>query len=385
MEDVVVIGAGLAGITCAKHLQEQGQRVVLLEKSRGVGGRIATRRLQGSIADHGAKYLEKQGSYSSELVEQLLAQEIIRPWIPASYELMNIDQSLDKTANPSPCWQLLSPPARYVAPLGMSAIAKNLARDLEIRFNHRVEKIIPTDQGWSICFDNLDPHLATPISPLETKALVLAIPAPQALALLSPLGSLDQNPLDPIYLAQLAGAEYEACITVMAGYAPELEQTLEMSKPAWQIATFPQDPILAWVGIDSTKRGQPPQPLVVLHSTPTFAAQHLENTDLNSLGLELLDRSSTHLLPELNSPLWFQVHRWRYAQPQTFLPVSCFPAPTVFPLVCCGDWCQDNSLDNLANNLTNNLPGNFIENALASGLAAAQYLKSTSFNQSEEP
>ena len=51
--DVTIIGAGLAGITCARALQTAGHRVVLLDKSRGVGGRIATRRLHGTHADHG--------------------------------------------------------------------------------------------------------------------------------------------------------------------------------------------------------------------------------------------------------------------------------------------------------------------------------------------
>jgi renalase len=337
MYDIAIIGAGLAGITCGQYLQQQGQNIVFLEKSRGLGGRMATRRLHNTIADHGAKFLTSQGIHTQELITTLMAKGVVTPW-----------------QGRADC---------YVAPLGMSAIAKNLATGLDIRLNHKVDKINSTDQGWSIFFAATDLDHPTPIA---AKALILAIPAPQALDLLLPLGSLDENPLDSSYLTQLAGVEYDACITVMAGYEPEFQQTLDIQNPTWQAATFPEDSTLAWVGIDSSKRSQSPQPIVVLHSTPDFAAQHLESVDLNSLGQELLNIASTHLLPELNSPQWFQVHRWRYAQPKTFLYIPCFPAPTTSPLVCCGDWCQDSSLDVST--------GSFIENSLASGLAAAQYL-----------
>ncbi len=338
MYDVAIIGAGLAGITCGQYLQQQGQTVVLLEKSRGLGGRMATRRLQNTIADHGAKFLTNQGSQTEKLIANLVAKGVVEPWRGMK--------------------------DGYIAPLGMSAIAKHLATGLDIRLNHKVNQINPTDQGWSIVFDTSD--LDHPLESIAARALVIAIPAPQALALLSPLVNLAENALDASYLTQLAGVEYDACITVMAGYTSELQQTLDIQTPTWQAVTFPEDPILAWLGIDSTKRLQPPQPVVVLHSTPDFAAQHLESVDLNSLGQELLHIASTPLLPELNSPQWFQVHRWRYAQPKTFFNAACFPAPTTSPLVCCGDWCVGSSPENPR--------GGFLENALASGLAAACHM-----------
>lgn len=351
MYDVAIIGAGLAGITCGQYLQQQGQTVVLLEKSRGLGGRMATRRLHNTIADHGAKFLTSQGIHTEELITTLRARGVVELW-----------------RGMQDC---------YIAPLGMSAIAKHLATGLDIRLNHKVTKIQPTDQGWSIFFDA--PDIDDESGAIAARALIIAIPAPQALALLSPLGGgdrnsldqsyQDQNYLDQNYLNQLAEVEYDACITVMAGYPPEFQQTLDTRIPIWQAGDFPEDSNMAWVGIDSTKRSQSPQPVVVLHSTPDFAAQHLETVDLNSLGQELLNTASTHLLPELNSPLnspqWLQVHRWRYAQPKTFLTAACLPAPTTSPLICCGDWCQINSPENLTKG--------FIENALVSGLAAAYY------------
>ena len=54
--DCVVIGAGIAGILAAKQIQQYNLNVFILEKSRGVGGRMATRRFNGGIFDHGAQF-----------------------------------------------------------------------------------------------------------------------------------------------------------------------------------------------------------------------------------------------------------------------------------------------------------------------------------------
>ena len=57
MLDVAIIGAGVAGLTCAQQLHQAGYKVVVLEKSRGVGGRMATRRIEETYVDHGVRYL----------------------------------------------------------------------------------------------------------------------------------------------------------------------------------------------------------------------------------------------------------------------------------------------------------------------------------------
>lgn len=360
MYDRVIIGAGLAGIACGQYWrqqQNQQNQVVVLEKSRGVGGRLATRRLHDTIADHGARYLERQGNQTTGVIAQLLQQDILQAWQEGSYQFTEASGL-----------QPLPVPDRYVATAGMSAIAKTLAIGLDVRLNHRVTQINPTEEGWELLID----PTTTKVSPILTRALVLAIPAPQALELLLPLA--DQV-LSPDYLEQLAAVVYDPCITVMAGYTPEIlgEETI----PPWQTVTFPQDPDLAWIGLDSSKRiplsqpvfqltpestleptSQAKQTVVVIHSTPNFAATHLTANPLETVGQQLLDRAAHHLFPELKTPQWFQTHRWRYAQPQTPLAISYLSAPSAAPLVCCGDWCG----------------GDLAESALASGLAAAQLL-----------
>ena len=52
----IVIGAGIAGLLAARTLQEHGLRVTVLDKGRGVGGRMATRRIGSAVFDHGAQF-----------------------------------------------------------------------------------------------------------------------------------------------------------------------------------------------------------------------------------------------------------------------------------------------------------------------------------------
>ncbi len=346
--DVAIIGAGMAGLACAQQLTQAGYRVVVLEKSRGLGGRMATRRLQGTWADHGVRYLEL--SPSSEfypLVQALLQREMIVPWANLLYTWAA--DGLKPAPESSP---------RYAAPLGMSAIAKFLGQGLEIRLNQKViglhlnELAMYPEASWQIISE-----LAAPVS---ATALVIAIPAPQALDLCQPLAA---KGLAPEFVRVLQEATYAPCLSAIAGYSPEFQA--EIDSLPWQAIATLNDPILDWVGIDSSKRSQPPQPTVVLQSTAAFAHACLESTGLEAAGQAMLDYAGKNLLPGLAAPRWLQVHRWRYAFPLHPYPTAFLQAPTQQLLICCGDWCG----------------GNSVAAALQSGLAASDRLNSQFHNQ----
>jgi renalase len=348
--DVAIIGAGLAGLTCGQQLQQAGYSVVIVEKSRGVGGRVATRRLHDTRADHGVRYLEPQGTLSQQLIEILDKRGIVQSWTDTIYELNSAEAESGHTPHPHP-----SKLTRYVAPAGMTAVAKFLASGLEIWLGQRVQAIAPTpEQSWLLTLESGET--------LTAGAVVVAIPAPQALMLLEPLA---QTSLSTEFLDSLRCVEFSPCLSVMAGYST-VGANHDLPLAAWKACTLPTDTDLAWIGLDSSKRLDSQIPIFVLQSTAEFAQHYLDVEELKPAGQYLLSRAAQLLVPWLDHPDWFQVHRWRYAFPSRALDRDCLDAATPSPLVCCGDWCG----------------GNPIESALNSGLAAAnqinQHLKKRS-------
>lgn len=201
MFDVAIIGAGLAGLTCAQQLHQAGYRVVVVDKSRGVGGRMATRRLHDTCADHGVRYLEPKGTLLQELIERLVQRNILQVWTNTIYELKcdRTESITQGSASTSHLTSHSSPLTCYTAPAGMTAVAKFLATGLEIWRNRRVQAVKPTaEQTWYLSFDCSE-EIA---NELTAKAVVIAIPAPQALTLLEPLA---QTNLSTDFLSRWTG------------------------------------------------------------------------------------------------------------------------------------------------------------------------------------
>lgn len=351
--DVALIGAGLAGLICAQQLHQAGYRVVAIEKSRGVGGRLATRRLSQTRADLGAPYLEASGRLSSLLFQNLSDRQILQPWTETVWQW-------HETGAPQP----QAPTNRYIAPSGMTAVGKFLAGDLDIWFDRRAIAMVETpEHRWHLSLEA--PRHSTDL-PLEltAKAIVLAIPAPQALALLEPFQASS-----PEFLEKVRSQDYDPCLTAIAGYSHLHRAVLEAVDRPWRAIHFPQHDELRWLGLDSSKRVDPTQPIFVLHSSAEFARQHLESTDLEAVGQHLLERAASLLLAELAMPEFLQVHRWRYAFARRVGEQDCLSASLGSPLVCCGDWCGENR----------------IETALRSGLAAASAINGQLQNKSLSP
>ncbi|MGB3532014.1 MAG: FAD-dependent oxidoreductase [Microcoleaceae cyanobacterium] len=343
--DIAIIGAGISGLTCAQALQKAGYTVVILEKSRGVGGRVATRQTDNYRVDHGARYLEPTGTYTENLIQNLQQQNSLQLWTDTVYEW--VDNQLQPSLHQSP---------KYIAPDGMNTVGKYLAEDLDIWFNRRVINIKNTqDKTWYLLLEQT--HRTANEKPLEVQAklVVVAIPAPQALMLLEPL----ENQIDPDITRQVRSVEYDPCITVMAGYTIEQQSAFLNREIDWKAVIFPNDEVLDWVGLDSSKRTSSQPPTVVIHSDANFANKYLDTIDLEPVGKQLIQAASTYLMPELNYPEWMKVHRWRYAFCPQSLPMSCLMTTVPLPLVCAGDWCG----------------GQQIEGALASGKAAADWVK----------
>ncbi len=332
--DVGIVGAGIAGLACARRLQQAGYTVTVWEKSRGLGGRMATRRLEGMAMDHGARYVQPQGSLLTQLVQQWEAQGLLQQWSPHVYELDSTGQ-LNPGAIPGPT---------YCAPAGMAALGKSLAGELTLYKQQRVTAIAPTEEGTWQLTAIAAPEESTHTTPV--KALVLAMPAPQSVALLEPLRS---HPTVTDLLTHLATVRYAPCITVMAQYAAPMiyehdPAPLPCAPTAPWMVTGHADTPFFWVGLDSSKRGLA-HPNVILQSSAGFAEHWLEVPHPQDAGTALLQQAGKLIAPWLSQPARWQVHRWRYALVEQPCQVRPTAMQTPLPLVACGDWWGDRALD----------------------------------------
>jgi predicted NAD/FAD-dependent oxidoreductase len=174
-----------------------------------------------------------------QLIQNLSDLHLLQVWTDKVYEWSPKQQQLKSTASAP----------RYVAPTGMSAIAKFLATGREIWLNQRVQAISPTaDNYWHLSLEptNADTKDGKP-QELTAQAVVVAIPAPQALMLLA------KTDLPIAFLECLRSVEFDPCLSVIAGYPAQLHQA-----PAWQAVTF-LDCLdlagLAWIAVSGWRLG----------------------------------------------------------------------------------------------------------------------------------
>ncbi len=345
MATIAIVGAGITGLVCAQALQQQGHSVAIYEKSKGLGGRMATRRVGGTSADHGVRYLEPDGNLG-QLMGVLHDRKIVRSWRGAIARLL-----------PDGSCQMLSHSRRYVAKEGMTAVAKWLAQGLTIHRHHRITAIAPESNRWALTAEQPDGSSAQ----YGADWVVLTVPAPQASALLKPLVSLG---LSHSVIDAIDAVRFAPCITAIATYDAERWHDLDHSQ-TWHGLLFDAHSDLAWISFENSKRptlkpphrpeSPPTLPVFIFQSTANFAEQHLDTADLAPVGRHLLKQATQHLYEWMDMPANLAVHRWRYAIASCPHPKTYISTQTPLPLVCAGDWCG----------------GNQVTHAIQSGLDAA--------------
>lgn len=318
---VIVVGAGIAGLACARELQAGGLSVCVLEKSAGVGGRCATRRTEAGAFDHGAQYFTARDPRFQTLVHDLRGQGVVA----------DIDAGIVRLVQPGE-YQALPVEPRYAAVPGMNALGKTLAQGLDIRPGHRVLACERAGQGWRL-------RVETPASTdqFDAAALVLALPSDQAVALAA----------DSAMGAELAARPMTPCWAVMAAF----DAPVDFSH-AGVLIEAPVDPALSWIMRDSAKPGRGPGERWVLHARDSWSQAHLD-ADRATVRQRLIERFRA--LTGAPMPSFAVVHRWRFAAGGRAAAEGCLVDPAL-RLAACGDWAQQGR----------------IEGAWLSGLAAGQ-------------
>lgn len=325
--EIAVIGSGVAGLTCAQKLQQAGRQVVVFDKSRGLGGRLATRRLAGTHADHGVCYLQPKGAVFGQLIDELVNEQILRVWTQGIHRL-SADGVLQPPVKFAPC---------YAAPSGATAIARYLGQNLEIINSQSITGISPIGNRWQL--NSVDGQW-------NAEQVVVAVPPAQALAIAGMV-------TDPYCFGQMSRVNFTNSITAIAVF-PKNQQAAAAQLP-WQGIQGIDHPVLGWIGLDSSKQLEPLQPILVVQSSAAFAAENFDAPELEVVGKWLL-ASAVPFAMGLDTPEILQVHRWGYAFAQNPLPDLFLTAQVQAPLYFCGDWCG----------------GNRVESAFLSGLAVAE-------------
>ena len=309
MIDVLVIGAGVAGLTAARALQEARLEVVVLEKSRGLGGRAATRTVRGNRVDHGAQFFTVRDARFEEQVAAWRAAGHVTVWSEGFHTLSS--EGLKPPTDGHP---------RYIFPAGMNTFGKLLGAGLTIQRQTRVTQILKND-AW---------HVGTAEGEtFSTRRLIINTPPEQALELCRDV-NLSENTRKT-----LETVAFTSCFTVIAGYAKD-------RAPEWRGVTVEENAVLSWVSHDSSRRAAPEETVLVLHSTPAFAHEHYDD-DPKEIEKRML-YAARPLGDWLPHPLWTDGQRWRYSmvtEPYEKPFLEDFESTLFF----CGDWCGGAKLE----------------------------------------
>ncbi len=297
IHDVLILGAGLTGLKAARDLQAAGRRVLVLDKSRGVSGRAATRRWDGVPVDHGAQFFTARSDAFRAQVDDWKARGVCFEWAKGFHQWEPDAGLLPPDADKE------QGHARHACRAGMSALGKDLAAGLEkdsVRTGARVVALEWVGDRWLARIDDG--------STAEGRLLLLALPVPQALALLeSSEHPGTKDALDPFVLSKLRAVETAPSLAVLLrGEAPA---------PEWQGVQL-RDGTITWIGADSDKRDPATvtdgKRVFVLHGSGPFSREW-QDRDLEQAADRIVARAGEIVGDWITRLPERQVHRWRYS------------------------------------------------------------------------
>jgi predicted NAD/FAD-dependent oxidoreductase len=281
----------MAGLACAETLSARGHDVVLLDKGRGPGGRMSTRRIPTAVGeawfDHGAQYFTVRDAAFRRRVDDWLSRGLVAPWPSAGGDA-------------------------YVGVPGMNAPIREMADGQSVHWASLVTRIVASGLGWRLVLESG--------AVVDVDVAVVATPAEQASALLASVA--------PDLAARAGSAVSAPCWTVMLAFADPLPIPLDCLRGG-------EADVLGWAARNRSKPGRTGPEAWVLQGGPDWSRQHLE-ADADWVAAALSAALSRRLGMALPSPIAGSVHRWRYARAAVEGSGALWDVDRRLGL--CGDW-----------------------------------------------
>ena len=302
-KNIAVIGAGLAGITVASVINGRFN-VDVFEKSRGVGGRMSTRKETPFIFDHGAQFFKIKTSDFKNFLSELFSKKIIQPWrFKLAYfknkHLIKIELIKDQDSY-------------FVGVPNMDSIIKYLSKNCNVILNTKIENIIRKDDKWTIYDQNKKYY-----GPYDW--VILSIPAQQCTELIT-------EKISFYYLVE--NIKMKGCFSLMIGMSESLNLKYD--------AALIEKEDIAWFSINNSKPFRMNSHSLLINSSYEYAAKNL-NTSKEKVLKHLLNISSKLTNCDLSKSTMIKIHQWKYVE------AECSPKENYFidykeKIAVCGDW-----------------------------------------------
>jgi predicted NAD/FAD-dependent oxidoreductase len=287
-----------------------GHDVVVFEKSRGLGGRAATRRTPKTTFDHGAQYFEAHDARFVQEVDSMATAGHVAPW---QGRVVTIEKG--RILEP----EVGSRPVRYVGTPGMNAVAAYLGNGVPVRKKHKIVEIRRERNAWRLVEESR--RIPEPFD----YAIVTA-PPEQAATLTSAA---------PALYERIARIDSSPCWAVMFTAPVSLRQDFD--------AAHLEDEVLSWVCLNSSKPERGAMESWVLHATPHWSVGHLAD-DPREITAEMSAAAARILGVDMPPLTYSDAHLWRYARTQQ-VGISHFLWDREMGIGACGDWCHSADIE----------------------------------------
>jgi predicted NAD/FAD-dependent oxidoreductase len=303
--NIAIIGAGVAGIYLAKELNNLGFKVTIFEKSRGLGGRMSTRRTEFFNFDHGTQCFTLRTDFAENYFKEFIDSGILKEWLGKSI-------TLEQNKKPEKrIWfekHLVSCPT-------MNSLCKAMATNLDIKLQTEILELQKTqNQKWnlltkdSLLYENYDFVIST-APPMQTYNLFK-----------------EKANFSEI----IKNIKMHCCFALMIGFKHKPNHK-------W-IAAKVRNSILKWISLDSSKPDRNNKnSCYVVHSKDEWANEN-KNLDINVVKKQMLEEFEKLTSISTSNADYIDIHRWLYAL-VSYTDKQNFFLDTNNKLAACGDWC----------------------------------------------